>query len=144
MPRPRISSNKIGCKAEPLSTVYILNWRAKRAKSEEVDGKRRIASHARMYVCALSRNSSLPGECTEVFLTRRLKKRKWSSWRTRHRYARFFNGENGCRFEGRRKETCLVNSCHVKDDVVVLFSLNYSIETVTLDVIQVRVSRNYF
>ena len=31
---------------------------------------------------------------------------KWAYWKTRHRYNGFFNDEeNGCRFEGQRKET---------------------------------------
>ena len=41
-----------------------------------------------------------------IFHVLDLKNRKWSSWKTRHRYARFVNDEeNGCRFEGQRKET---------------------------------------
>ena len=33
-------------------------------------------------------------------------RKEWSSWETRHRYARFVNDEeNGCRFEGQWKET---------------------------------------
>ena len=56
-------------------------------------------------------------------------KRKWSSWKTPLRYAKFVNDEeNGCRSDGQRKETkeaCLVNSCQ-RQGAGVLFRPNYS------------------
>ena len=46
-----------------------------------------------------------PEKAQKILLWTQLK-RKWLSWKTRHRYARFVDyEENGCRFEGQRKET---------------------------------------
>ena len=60
-----------------------------------------------------------------------LKKRKWSSWKTR-RYARFVSAEENGAYSktiGKRPGStcaCLVNSCQGKD-AGVLFRQNYSI-----------------
>ena len=54
-----------------------------------------------MPVCGVC---SQPGECMEHF-TDTKQKRKWASWKTRLRYTRVVNEENGCRFKGQRKET---------------------------------------
>ena len=58
---------------------------------------------------------------------------------TRHRYARFVNEENGCRFENQR--VCLEL---LEKGCWSLIQTNYSIhKTLALDVIQVLDSRNY-
>ena len=86
------------------------------------------------------------------FLRTRLKKRKWSSWKTDQRYAiRQWRTAADSKAKGKKQKktkdlhaACLVNSCQGKD-AGVLFSLNYQfINTLALDVIQVLDSRNYF
>ena len=90
-----------------------------------------------------------PDNASKILRTR-LKKRKWSSWKTRHGYARFVNvEENDCRFEDRKTleshATCMMNSCQGKI-AGVFFRLNDSIHqhAPALDVLQVLDGRNYF
>ena len=66
-------------------------WRAKRALSGEVDGRKTSYFHACPYVSYVH-NPRVHGRFYSLHL-----RRKWSSWKTIHRYARFINDEdNDC------------------------------------------------
>ena len=116
-----------------------------------MDGNLCIATHARMwyvYIYVLYHHN--PG------LHRRFYgldlKRKWSYLKTYHRLiARFINNEeNGCRFEGQRKETWIYTRpawlIAVRERMLEFYSdgTTQFINTLALDVIHVLDSRNYF